>query len=325
MKNNTSPKTLPLLILLLLIFQMGCKKSSPDSNISTNQGKLLFNYIHASLIDTANGIYTMNKDGSSKQKINIILPTNVKFESQFVAKLSPDKKIIFFSASDGCIYSCNIDGSNLKKITNSEINTSQVIGDTYYVQQQGKILYLKYQNDGSSELWTMNFDGSNAQKVNITLPQSIMVFSSQPKASPDGSAFFFSTYQNQSFNIPIYSCNADGSNTKFVLDGAAGSIFKFGGIYTIQQQPKILYEQLRGVEQYLGTVNLDGTNAQNINVTLPLHSSFYGNPPVLSNDGKSIFFNLDDYGVYSCNTDGSNLKSIFTGDYNNRMLVDDSF
>lgn len=72
--------------------------------------------------DGSGEIWMMNYDGSGQTKINVTMPAGVVISDG--ARLSPDGKKLFFIGSDtnvsggnkDNIYSCDIDGSNLKKL-----------------------------------------------------------------------------------------------------------------------------------------------------------------------------------------------------------------
>jgi Tol biopolymer transport system component len=102
--------------------------------------------------------------------------------------------------------------------------------------QQNKILYLKDIYGGSAganaydsaEIWVANYDGTNQQKVNITLPTGyVIVLGQTVKVSPDGKTIFFdafspgSNYPNTSTPWSIFASNIDGSNVHLVVTGTA--------------------------------------------------------------------------------------------------------
>lgn len=78
------------------------------------------------------GIYTADYDGSNQVKINIIVP-DLPNAQLGPFQISPDGKIIIFEVRNAIdvvnisfsIYSCNIDGSNVRKIIDGGINQWQ--------------------------------------------------------------------------------------------------------------------------------------------------------------------------------------------------------
>ena len=139
--------------IALTIFQMSCQKQATaqqtNSNYTlpaattstlggviignglsvTNNGTLSVNTSTSSLpqmnkliirkfnykTNSLDGIYIANYDGSNQQKINVQLPSGDNFGQVL---LSPDGKTLFIESNGEPtnLYSCNIDGTNLKKI-----------------------------------------------------------------------------------------------------------------------------------------------------------------------------------------------------------------
>lgn len=103
------------------ILQTSCDKDAaadPDSiNNETNLKKLLYCKMNGSDIE----YWTADYNGSGQTKINIILPAGYK--TSYTAFISPDGEKIFFQATKNMnntweeyIFSCNIDGSNVKQV-----------------------------------------------------------------------------------------------------------------------------------------------------------------------------------------------------------------
>ncbi|WP_114940253.1 hypothetical protein [Mucilaginibacter endophyticus] len=97
-----------------------------SANAATQVGKLLYGVTGAT--EPANAIWTSNFDGSNPQKINITMPTGIVIAPDNI-RISPDHKTIFFSAHTippasilYYLYSCNIDGSNLRQIRSQGAN-----------------------------------------------------------------------------------------------------------------------------------------------------------------------------------------------------------
>ncbi len=103
------------------------------------------------------------------------------------------------------------------------------------VTQQSKIIYTKnLPVSGSTgayycEIWIANYDGSNAQKINITLPSGLFVdYTTFVKLSPDQKTIFFrvADVNNDNNGTGFYSSNIDGTNAKLIVpnDGTSGTI-----------------------------------------------------------------------------------------------------
>lgn len=90
------------------------------------------------------------------------------------------------------------------------------------VTQQNKILYTKYFSSGS-EYYICNFDGTNNQQINITLPANVRK-SSEVVISPDHQKIFFlANLAIAPSNSYTYSCNLDGTNVQLVTDHGANA------------------------------------------------------------------------------------------------------
>lgn len=119
--------------LSILLFQISCKKEAKAESpvTGTTLNILVFTKSFPS-VDYKWEIWTANYDGSNQKKVNLQLPSGVALDG-LSPTLSPDGKTIFFNVLgapkgnlDGSdIYSCNIDGSNVKKVISH--------GDTYDV------------------------------------------------------------------------------------------------------------------------------------------------------------------------------------------------
>lgn len=115
--------------------------------------------------------------------------------------------------------------------TGLTVNSSGVLSVTSSgATQQNKLIFKKVVGS-TAEIWTANYDGTSAAKVNITLPSGV-VFSDDmnPVVSPNGQKIFFTA--GTTFNGDIYSCNADGSTvTKVVDKGGVSNNIILGSAY----------------------------------------------------------------------------------------------
>lgn len=173
-------------------------------------------------------LWQTNIDGSGNQRINISLPANIAFGDGKFAKVTADgKQIIFSTFSPGInqsdaseIYTCNIDGSGLKQIT--EANYSSTVQSL--VNNTG-ILYDVYNN--TDQLWTINIDGSSNQQIALSLPSGLTFGDSREVVSNNT---IFIVTQDAHDAEAIYSANLDGSNVKRVKAIPAGYAVKLQGV-----------------------------------------------------------------------------------------------
>lgn len=80
-----------------------------------------------------------------------------------------------------------------------------------------KIVFSKNNGSGAGEIWIANFDGSNQQRVDVSLPTNTVAVSLS--VSRDGSKIFFSTESDDYIKEGIYTCNIDGSNLTKIING----------------------------------------------------------------------------------------------------------
>lgn len=87
--------------------------------------------------------------------------------------------------------------------------------------QQNKILYaVPYSNASASGvvIWSANYDGTNAQKLNISIPSGSTIGGNTLTLSPDHKTIFFEVVDNNGFGVSyIYACNIDGTNPHKVV------------------------------------------------------------------------------------------------------------
>lgn len=97
------------------------------------------------------------------------------------------------------------------------------------ITQLGKIVYAKNYLTPNVEIWTANYDGSNATQVPLTLPSNIKIDVNASyfslKISPDGQTIFFSAYDETltNYSPTIYSCSISGTNLTEVIPAVNGS------------------------------------------------------------------------------------------------------
>ena len=329
-------KCILAIVFTTIIFNLGCKKTDTVPFNLAVRNKILFTYIPyyglaaylgaIDRVDSLYGIWTVNNDGTGRQKINIVLSYNTFIDNLIAPKMSPDKKTILFNANNPTshtIYSCNADGSNVKQLFADDGGYIYVICDTYTVQQQQKLLFIRY-HLGSSinsyvvpEFGTANIDGSNVQNTNIVIPANYYfdtqyMYAQMPKISADGKTICFAL-KGADFNNYIYTANVDGSNVKPlpISSSPLQDGFAIGGIYTLQQTPQIVYIKSNNIPDAVFS-NLNGLTLQDITLSIDGNNGglLKSAPAKISRDGSKIFFNTSNKAIYSRNLDGSNATRV---------------
>jgi len=99
------------------------------------------------------------------------------------------------------------------------------------VTQVGKLIYVNF----NGEMWTSNYDGSNAVQVNLVLPPNVNLDLTMPrmsvKMSPDGQKIFFSGQNSVTSETGFYSCDINGTNVVPVNVNTGGNQPILCGVY----------------------------------------------------------------------------------------------
>lgn len=106
------------------------------------------------------------------------------------------------------------------------------------LMQLNKILYTR-QVFGSSfntiEIWSANYDGSNATQIPITLPANVelstMNQKATPRLSPDGQTLFFVGYNSATNLWSVYSCNSTGGQAHEIIPSSTRALLEVYGAY----------------------------------------------------------------------------------------------
>lgn len=99
--------------------------------------------------------------------------------------------------------------------------------------QINKVIFKKVLSIGGAEIWTCNYDGTSASKVNISLPSGVKFSDDMsPVMSPNGQKIFFTAGATSAGNYSgdLYVCNLDGTGVTKIVDRAGGNII-LGGAY----------------------------------------------------------------------------------------------
>src|ERR1043165_9910497 len=250
------------------------------------------------------------------------------------------KQLIFQSTREGhgCdqIYTMNIDGSNVKLISNGEGRTTC----SYFFPSGERVLYSStYLADKQCpprpdfsqgyvwavypgfDIFTAKPDGSDIKQ--LTKAQG---YDAETTITLDGKKLVFTSMRNG--DLDIYTMNADGSNVRQLtneLGYDGGPFWSYDGrqiVYrayhpeTETQKAdylKLLKQNLiRPTTLEIWVINADGSNKRQVT-----HNAKANFGPYFFPDGKRIIFasNMDDprgrnFDLYTINVDGSGLERI---------------
>lgn len=252
------------------------------------------------------------------------------------------KQLIFQSKRDGrdCdqIYSMNIDGSNVKMVSNGEGRTTC----SYFFKGGKKVLYASTFGGGKTcppnpdyskgyvwaiypdyDIYTSTPNGKNIKSLTTTKG-----YDAEATISPDGEKIIFTSVRDG--DLDLYSMNADGKNvnrltTELGYDG--GAFFSPDGKQIVYRsyQPKSEAEIARYKQRLtenliepnnfeVWTMNADGSNKHQI--TNLGAASF---APYFTPDGKRIIFCTNyfatdqrkrNFDLALINADGSGLERV---------------
>lgn len=213
--------------------------------------------------------------------------------------------LIGFSSS--IFLSCS-DKKAAEQITIADPTTNEIEGAE--ITSNSKILFSS-SRDGNSEIYIMNMDGSNQNRItNNTF------YDSDATWSPDGSKIAFTS--DRDGDLEIYSMDADGSNAKRITDSPGednspewspdGSMIAFNTSRFGNRSSEILRRNIAGGEAW-------GLNPTRLTFAVSTHSAKANNFIAWSPDGLQIAFesdrDRDDPEIYLINAvDGSNMQRL---------------
>ncbi|HEY0724664.1 MAG TPA: hypothetical protein VGD41_11870, partial [Pyrinomonadaceae bacterium] len=257
---------------------------------------------------------------------------------------SDGKQLIFQSTREGhgCdqIYTMNVDGSNVKMISNGDGRTTC----SYFFPGQKRVLYSSTYLGGKQcpprpdfskgyvwavyptfDIFTANPDGSNLKQLTNTPG-----YDAETTITLDGKKLVFTSMRDG--DLDIYTMDANGKNVRRLtneLGYDGGPFWSYDGKQIVYRanhpktdQEKTDYTELlkqnliRPTALEIWVMNADGSNKRQVTSNGKANFGPYFFP-----DGKRVIFasNMDDprgrnFDLYKINTDGTGLERITFND-----------
>ena len=265
--------------------------------------------VYTSQVDGDMEIYIMEKDGSNPKNL-----TKNKYRDGRPSVSLDGKTIVFVSyrtSSFGNLYTMDLNGNNLKKITNdiqfSELDLFPI--NTTFTPDGGEIIFelVPVWDSKRWDLYSIDIDGKKIKKLTNTPDNKI---SQYPQVSKDGKYIIYHT--NIDGDSEIYRMDIDGNNP---VNLTKNTTFDNNAVWA-QDGEKVIYKAVKDGRVNLYQMNNDGTE-----ISLFLENSPVGDSFAISGDGESIIFtstSTKDYNteIYIMNKKGENVKRI-TGKFKN--------
>ncbi len=187
--------------------------------------------------------------------------------------------------------------------------------------QNGKLAYGMFDGNFETNTFTggigdINLDGTGQRSLQTgTWHGNGDASTRAPRYSADGSKITY-TYEQDSYELDIYTINADGTNPHNVtnMDFDDGRFAMYSSFHP--NGNRLVYGELwYETNDWYGeifTINEDGTNKQQLTATNPNQCNVY---PVFSPDGSKIAFYRGDRvsgtgGIWVMNADGTNQQEV---------------
>ncbi|MBI3640711.1 MAG: PD40 domain-containing protein [Thaumarchaeota archaeon] len=208
-------------------------------------------------------LYTVNSDGTGGlAKIGVVAS-----DSSPVI-ISPDGKTIVFSSGVNGInqlFASNIDGTDMRRLTNGTDSLSAIA----IFPNSTKIIFGTNLLDktGFANIYSINSDGTHLFQITHDPQDKFWT-----AVSANGKIIGYSTEVGVNTD-KIFVVNSDGTNWHFVT---YGSLFSYEKPVISDNGSKIVFSKNNSVEDFLYTINTDGTGLAGVGplVTPPISNNF---------------------------------------------------
>lgn len=207
--------------------------------------------------------------------------------------ISPDGQQLYFISnrhgSNYEIYRMNIDGTNLKRLTNTSV-------DNYYpsINPAGdKVVFQRGSYGSSAEVWIMDTSGAN--EIQLTNNSGHDGYAS---FSPDGNTIIFEAWDGSSYP-EVFTMDLNGSN-RTQITNESGAYWQSGPVYN-PSGTKIIFQRGYNADNHYVKMDLNGTNW--VNITDPNAFGIAEAGLDFSPDGQKIAFMTTEYVGYNNGSD----------------------
>ena len=195
-------------------------------------------------------------------------------------------------------------GCSILKPTTPEITLS---GDEKIVKSSGgtsqeKIIFSSNQQDDNYEIYMMDPDGSNQERLTTNSAEDLVL-----DLSPNGTKILF--FSNRDSNTEIYIMNIDGSNQENLTNNSSEE----GGATFSPDGNEIVFFSDRNGYFNVYVMDVDGSNQTMITDLVGVCAH-----PIFTPDGSQIIFsfrtsftNCDYNDFYTVDADGSNMEVFY--------------
>jgi len=165
-------------------------------------------------------LWRINLNGTNNRKINIVLPTGIKFGDEELAKVTEDGKTIIFltrntSTGQEAIYKSNLDGTSPIRITNETLGYNIALQS---ILGEKSVLYRKTKDGSANELWSVNIDGTTRHKIDIKIPSGQELQNEEmAKGTDNGNRILFTTKSTTTGQQAFYFYNAEDGAVKLLM------------------------------------------------------------------------------------------------------------
>jgi len=195
---------------LHVLFQASAEVGMDDGPAFTPDGKHIV-FTRCCPEGFGYSLWMINADGTGLKDLTIELPTTPDGDgpADTQPQVSPDGKHIAFNRcfpDQPCVVATvNINGGHLRQLTDNSL--FEAIHPNW--SPDSKTIVFEMQSNGTSDIATMNPDGSGLTQLTFTTPGK--AFSRSPCYSPDGSKILFQYRPSTGGAVDLFTMHTDGS------------------------------------------------------------------------------------------------------------------